>query len=301
MRYADSRRLHTADPRSAEVSISRPNCSKAQTFAIANTKYAKVIQGKIVCLLKPKFGRMLWDSSAPSPPHSPRVPSYLQGCLQLDWLLKFHPRNFAVSWAPKRIQPEVTFYGFPSDAWTVEENRINKSLVTISRSQKKLSFFLLHGQPPPLEWGVDTVSRDRTELHGVYISLMECGALGSQKKLITRGKYAFSIKHTCLRVMCSWVPWSPLAHRIGNMFFPALKHKGNILILQTSIWFLLNTNTLYLYIHTYAGGFPGGSVVKNMPAMQEPLEMWVWSLGQEDPHEEEMTTHSSILARKSHG
>ena len=34
-------------------------------------------------------------------------------------------------------------------------------------------------------------------------------------------------------------------------------------------------------------------MVKNMPAMQET---WVWSLGQEDPLEEEMATHSSILA-----
>ena len=40
-------------------------------------------------------------------------------------------------------------------------------------------------------------------------------------------------------------------------------------------------------------GFPGGSVVKNPPAMQE---MWVQSLGQEDPLEKEMATHSSILA-----
>ena len=43
------------------------------------------------------------------------------------------------------------------------------------------------------------------------------------------------------------------------------------------------------------GGFPGGSVVKNPPAMQEPLEtMGVWSQGQEDPLKEEMATHSSI-------
>ena len=28
-------------------------------------------------------------------------------------------------------------------------------------------------------------------------------------------------------------------------------------------------------------------------------EMWVWSLGQEDPLEEEMATHSSILAWKT--
>ena len=34
-------------------------------------------------------------------------------------------------------------------------------------------------------------------------------------------------------------------------------------------------------------------VIKNLPAMQET---WVPSLGQEDPLEEEMETHSSILA-----
>ena len=34
--------------------------------------------------------------------------------------------------------------------------------------------------------------------------------------------------------------------------------------------------------------------VKNLPAMQET---WVQSLGQEDPLEEEMATHSSSLAR----
>ena len=32
--------------------------------------------------------------------------------------------------------------------------------------------------------------------------------------------------------------------------------------------------------------------------MQETQEMWVRSLGQEDPLEEEMATHSSILAWK---
>ena len=42
-------------------------------------------------------------------------------------------------------------------------------------------------------------------------------------------------------------------------------------------------------------GCPGGLVVKNPPAMQET---WVWSLGQEDPLEKEMATHSSILAWK---
>ena len=39
--------------------------------------------------------------------------------------------------------------------------------------------------------------------------------------------------------------------------------------------------------------FPDGSTVKNPPAKQEAR---VPSLGQEDPLEEEMATHSSILA-----
>ena len=43
-------------------------------------------------------------------------------------------------------------------------------------------------------------------------------------------------------------------------------------------------------------GFPRGSAVKNLPAMQETQEMCVQSLGQKDPLEEETATHSSILS-----
>ena len=42
--------------------------------------------------------------------------------------------------------------------------------------------------------------------------------------------------------------------------------------------------------------FPGGSVVKNPSAVQETQEKRVQSLGEEDPLEKEMATHSSILA-----
>ena len=44
--------------------------------------------------------------------------------------------------------------------------------------------------------------------------------------------------------------------------------------------------------------FPGGSVVKNLPAVQELQETQNQSLGWEDPLEEEMATHYSILAWK---
>ena len=43
-------------------------------------------------------------------------------------------------------------------------------------------------------------------------------------------------------------------------------------------------------------GFPGATAVKNRPVMQETQETWVKSLGGEDPLEEDMATHSSILA-----
>ena len=45
-------------------------------------------------------------------------------------------------------------------------------------------------------------------------------------------------------------------------------------------------------------GFPGGSVEKNHLPMQKTQEMRVWSLGGEDSLEEEMVTHSNILAWK---
>ena len=42
--------------------------------------------------------------------------------------------------------------------------------------------------------------------------------------------------------------------------------------------------------------FLGGSVVKNPPTVKELQETQLQSLGQEDPLEAEMATHSSILA-----
>ena len=48
-----------------------------------------------------------------------------------------------------------------------------------------------------------------------------------------------------------------------------------------------------MYFISVFSGFPRGSVVKNLPVMQETQFQ---SLGQEDPLEEEMATHSSVLA-----
>ena len=51
---------------------------------------------------------------------------------------------------------------------------------------------------------------------------------------------------------------------------------------------------VYKYsVTVFIKGFQGGSVVKNPPAMQETQ---VRSLGQKDPLEKEMATHSNTLA-----
>ena len=47
-----------------------------------------------------------------------------------------------------------------------------------------------------------------------------------------------------------------------------------------------------------ARGFPSGSVVKNLPEVQET---WVQSLGWKDPLEEGMATHSSPFLENPHG
>ena len=51
---------------------------------------------------------------------------------------------------------------------------------------------------------------------------------------------------------------------------------------------------LFVFPHDREG-FPHGSVVKKPPAVQATQEMQVQSLGQEEPLEEGMATHFSIL------
>ena len=80
-----------------------------------------------------------------------------------------------------------------------------------------------------------------------------------------------------------------------NSIFP------NVLIIETYplpffLKHMLNTSEK-LFRSSIPGGFPGGSTVTLLP-MQETQETQVHSLGQEDPLEEEMATHSSILAWK---
>ena len=82
---------------------------------------------------------------------------------------------------------------------------------------------------------------------------------------------------------------------------------SQLLTLQGSLfsffnWFFYFSSSLYiicLFLYFFFNLkqylLTSFSLVKNLPAMQETQ---VWSLGWEDPLEEEMATHSSILAWK---
>ena len=56
---------------------------------------------------------------------------------------------------------------------------------------------------------------------------------------------------------------------------------------------MLHSRSLWITCFKDILGFPGVSVVKNLPTMQETQ---VQSLGWEDPLEKGMATHSSVLA-----
>ena len=61
---------------------------------------------------------------------------------------------------------------------------------------------------------------------------------------------------------------------------------------------LLYSSEMSIFSISYhdIGGFPSGSSVRNPPVMQKTQETRVQSLGGEDPLEEGLATHSSILA-----
>ena len=58
---------------------------------------------------------------------------------------------------------------------------------------------------------------------------------------------------------------------------------------------------LHTYVYIDRWGFPSGSAIKNLPAMKETQEMWVQSLGRENPLEECMQPTPVLLPGESHG
>ena len=89
----------------------------------------------------------------------------------------------------------------------------------------------------------------------------------------------------------------PEEYTLSNSPFFILKHYQSFLSHSEPLNLYRQFSIPILIDRTYScSGFPGGSVAKNPPAMQETQETQVRSLSREDPLEEGMAAHSSILA-----
>ena len=94
-------------------------------------------------------------------------------------------------------------------------------------------------------------------------------------------------------------PWAPTMHAGRSAWFgdEAREKAERGSWKEIWIWYFqqegMRGTCLFFQIANSRLGFPYGSVVKNLPAMQKT---WVWSLGQEDPLEKKMATHPSMLA-----
>ena len=94
------------------------------------------------------------------------------------------------------------------------------------------------------------------------------------------------VSHPCRTGTEFWKHWSLI-------ILSPLKPMSTFFRDKNDFLFILE---VFDVLSTSWSGFPGGSVVKNLPAMQEIQETWLWLLGREDPLKEGMATHSSILA-----
>ena len=107
--------------------------------------------------------------------------------------------------------------------------------------------------------------------------------------------------------MSMYIPLLKLSHVVGkpkvcetriNILYPqwTMARKRREIIVSISspgIWESASLRETPLTLSEQSSCFSGGSEAKNLPAKQE---MGVQSLAQEDPLEEEMATHSNILA-----
>ena len=94
----------------------------------------------------------------------------------------------------------------------------------------------------------------------------------------------------------SILEWLTVTKEVGYYDWPILGHSHSTLVMVKEKCWRKGITVSRSLTRSHEEGFPIGSVVKNSPALQEMQETQVWSLGQEDPLEEGMATHSSILA-----
>ena len=115
--------------------------------------------------------------------------------------------------------------------------------------------------------------------------------------------FILNLTSTRILLSCKFCEfWKPLALLVAvevigpepGRQFATLRDKKRVT--SYDIW--VSFATFLLPIHHWPDIFlsPMAQQVKNPPAMQETQKTCAWSLDEQDPLEEEMATHSSILA-----
>ena len=84
--------------------------------------------------------------------------------------------------------------------------------------------------------------------------------------------------------------YSKLSTNLFGIWLPQVISQMMLIYCSTIVWIKMNV--------MFEWGFPVGSVVWNLPAMQKSQEMQVQFLGWEDPLEEGTAIHSSVPAWK---
>ena len=105
------------------------------------------------------------------------------------------------------------------------------------------------------------------------------------------GGHSTPLQYACLENPTDRRDWRATVHRApqNQTWLKWLSTKASGRGSLTSLMFM----HLMFILQLFFWASLIAQLVKNLPAMQET---WVWSLGQEDPLEKEMATHSSILA-----
>ena len=103
------------------------------------------------------------------------------------------------------------------------------------------------------------------------------------------------LQYSCLENPRNGGPWWAAVYGVAQSRtrLKRLSSSSSIVALQHCVNFCCIAKWISCIFTNILSGFPGGSVVKNLPAL---WETWFWPLSQENLLEKGMVTHCSILA-----
>ena len=106
----------------------------------------------------------------------------------------------------------------------------------------------------------------------------------------------YLLQCACLENPMDRGTWQVIVHGVKIKYTLSQSTFSSRLLILKNIKYMLK-KYIYKNIYCRIKGFPDGSAVENLPAMQKRQETLVQFLGPEDPLEKEKTTHSSFFTQ----